>query len=175
MRLKESEGWIEIRWRRGRRRTQLSDFLKETRGWLKLREEALDHSLWRIRPSVRAYQRGFHWIDFLEIWYWGLLWKSLEKIHISLKLSKTIGHILLRATLDWRKNAIFEWNGILLLRQPRMYKGHANVPHCHVICRPLHLPVLFKTGSRNTHVSTICIQIATSVNTLRAGDADLRF
>jgi len=35
--------------RRGRRRTQLLDGLKETRRYRKLKEEALDHTLWRTR------------------------------------------------------------------------------------------------------------------------------
>ena len=25
----------------------------------------------QVRPSVRTYQPGSHWMDFLEIWYWG--------------------------------------------------------------------------------------------------------
>ena len=33
--------------RQGRRRKQLLDDLKETRGHRKLKEEALDHALWR--------------------------------------------------------------------------------------------------------------------------------
>jgi hypothetical protein len=35
--------------RRGRRRKQLLDYLNETRGYLKLKEEALDRALWRTR------------------------------------------------------------------------------------------------------------------------------
>jgi hypothetical protein len=35
--------------RRGRRRKQLLDILKETRGYWKLEEEALDRTLWRTR------------------------------------------------------------------------------------------------------------------------------
>ena len=34
--------------RRGRRRNQLLDDLNETRGYCKLKEEALDRTLWRI-------------------------------------------------------------------------------------------------------------------------------
>jgi hypothetical protein len=33
--------------RRGKTREQLLDNLKETRGYWKLREEALDHTIWR--------------------------------------------------------------------------------------------------------------------------------
>ena len=38
-----------MRGRRGRRRKQILNDLKETREYWKLKEEALDHSVWRIR------------------------------------------------------------------------------------------------------------------------------
>jgi hypothetical protein len=41
------EGKIETIGRRGRRRKQLLDDLKEKRSYWKLNEEALDRSLWR--------------------------------------------------------------------------------------------------------------------------------
>ena len=43
------QGEIEVTGRRGRRRKQLLDYLKETRGHWKLKEEALDRTLWKIR------------------------------------------------------------------------------------------------------------------------------
>jgi hypothetical protein len=43
------EGRIEMKWRRGRRRKQLLDDLKEKRRYWKLKEEALDRTLWRTR------------------------------------------------------------------------------------------------------------------------------
>jgi hypothetical protein len=43
------EGKIKGTRRRGRRRKQLLDGLKETRGYWKLKEEALDLTLWRTR------------------------------------------------------------------------------------------------------------------------------
>jgi hypothetical protein len=43
------KGRLEITVRRGRRRKQLLDELKEERRYLKLKEEALDRTLWRIR------------------------------------------------------------------------------------------------------------------------------
>jgi hypothetical protein len=43
------EGRIEMTGRRGRRRKQLLDDLKEKRRCWKLREEALDRTLWRTR------------------------------------------------------------------------------------------------------------------------------
>jgi hypothetical protein len=42
-------GRIEITGRRGRRRKQLLDDLKEKTGYCKLKEEALDRFLWRTR------------------------------------------------------------------------------------------------------------------------------
>jgi len=43
------EGRIEVMGRRGRRRKQLLDDLKERRGAWKLKEEALGCTLWRTR------------------------------------------------------------------------------------------------------------------------------
>jgi hypothetical protein len=43
------EGGIEKTGRRGRRRKQLLDDVKEKRRYWKLKDEALDRSLWRIR------------------------------------------------------------------------------------------------------------------------------
>jgi hypothetical protein len=43
------EGKIEVRGRRGRRRKRLLDELKEMRRYWKLKEEALDRTVWRTR------------------------------------------------------------------------------------------------------------------------------
>jgi hypothetical protein len=46
-----NEGRIELKGRRGRRHKQLLDYIKEikeTRGHSKLKDESLDHTLWRI-------------------------------------------------------------------------------------------------------------------------------
>jgi hypothetical protein len=43
------EGRIEMTGRRGRRRKQLLDDLKENRGYWKLKEKALDRTVWRTR------------------------------------------------------------------------------------------------------------------------------
>jgi hypothetical protein len=43
------EGSIEITGKRGRRRKQLLDVLKEKRIYWKLKEEVLDRTLWRTR------------------------------------------------------------------------------------------------------------------------------
>jgi hypothetical protein len=53
------EGRIEMTGRRGRRRKQLLDDLKEKRRYWKFKEEALDYTIWRThfgrghRPVVR--------------------------------------------------------------------------------------------------------------------------
>jgi hypothetical protein len=41
------KGGIEVKGRRGRRRRKILDDLKETRGYPHLKEEALDHTMWR--------------------------------------------------------------------------------------------------------------------------------
>jgi hypothetical protein len=48
------EGRIEMMGRRGRRRKQLLDDLKEKKRYWKLKEEALDRTLWRTR-----FRRGY--------------------------------------------------------------------------------------------------------------------
>jgi len=48
---------LEIVGRRGRRRKQLLDDIKEERGYWKLKEEALDHTLWRTYFG-RSYEYG---------------------------------------------------------------------------------------------------------------------
>ena len=45
----KTEGKIEGTGRRGRRRKQLLDDLNENRGYCKLKEEALDRTVWRTR------------------------------------------------------------------------------------------------------------------------------
>jgi hypothetical protein len=42
----KKNGGTEVTGRRGGRRKQLLDDLKQKRGYLKLKEEALDHTLW---------------------------------------------------------------------------------------------------------------------------------
>jgi hypothetical protein len=46
------EGRIEMTGRRGRRRKQLLDDLKEKRRYWKLKEEALDRIMWRRQDCV---------------------------------------------------------------------------------------------------------------------------
>jgi hypothetical protein len=48
------KGGIEVTGRQGRRYKKLLDDLKEWRGYTNLREEALDHTVWRARCG-----RGF--------------------------------------------------------------------------------------------------------------------
>ena len=52
---------MEVTGRRGRRRKQLLNGLKEKRGYCKLKDEALDRTLWRIRTG-RCYGHN-HGID----------------------------------------------------------------------------------------------------------------
>jgi hypothetical protein len=48
-------GRIEMTGRQRRRRKHLLDYVKETRGYWKLKEEALDRAVWRIR-FARGYE-----------------------------------------------------------------------------------------------------------------------
>jgi len=48
------KGQIEVTRRRGRRRKKLQDDLNDSRGYCELKEEALDHTVWRNR-----FGRGF--------------------------------------------------------------------------------------------------------------------
>jgi len=64
---------IEVMERRGRRHTQLVDDLKEKEGYWKLKEEELDHTLWRTRFSGRGYglviRRTTAWITQLIFFF----------------------------------------------------------------------------------------------------------
>jgi hypothetical protein len=62
------EGKIE-RQEDGRRRKQLLDDLKVRRGYWKLKEEALDRSLWRTR-----FGRGYGHIARQTTWWWWWWW-----------------------------------------------------------------------------------------------------
>jgi hypothetical protein len=87
-------------------------------------------------PFIRMYQSSSHCTDIREIWYWRLLWKTVEKIKIWLKSDKNIEqfalrykcNLLLPVTLNHHKSAVFEWNGIRLLQYPRRCKKHADTP-----------------------------------------------
>jgi len=48
------QGWIDITGRQGRRRRKLMDDLNERRGYSRLKEEALDRTMWRA-----CFGRGF--------------------------------------------------------------------------------------------------------------------
>ena len=48
------EGKIEVTGGRGRRRRKLLDDLKERRGYCNLKEEALDHTMWRASFGDRS-------------------------------------------------------------------------------------------------------------------------
>ena len=50
------EEGVEVTGRQGRRRKQLLDDLKETRGYCKLKEEALHRTVWRV-----GFARGLLW------------------------------------------------------------------------------------------------------------------
>lgn len=55
------------------------------------------------------FQRGPYWTDFGAIWYRGLFWKSVAKIHICLKSGKHIGKFIGRLSFI----AVGEINGMV--------------------------------------------------------------
>jgi hypothetical protein len=61
------EGRITVTVRRGIRRKQLLDDLKETRGYCKLKEEALDRTLWRTGFG-RSYEHFVRLQNFDSRW-----------------------------------------------------------------------------------------------------------
>ena len=90
--MQTSLGWLSI-----------STLWRIVRTSLRIREKRL--LLPSCRPSVYlavclsvcpSAQHGSHWTDGRKIWYWGLLWKSGQKIQISLKSDKYIGHFAWR-------------------------------------------------------------------------------
>ena len=76
---KRQEG-VEMTGRQGGRRKQLLDDLKKARGCCKLKEEALDHTVWRCRPG-RGYGpvvwQTMEWMR--QVWNlstkWNLPWR----------------------------------------------------------------------------------------------------
>ena len=69
------KGEMEVARRRGRRRKKLLDDLKDRRGYCHLKEEALDHSMWRHRfgggfgPVVRQKTEWIalcHWVFVVQ-------------------------------------------------------------------------------------------------------------
>ena len=44
-----------------------------------------------VRMSIRMYQRSSNWTDVHKVWYWGLLWKSVEKLQIKKNRTKISG------------------------------------------------------------------------------------
>ena len=52
------KGWIEVAGRRGRRRKKLLDDPQEKRGHWMLKEEALDHTLWKRQWACRKTLRS---------------------------------------------------------------------------------------------------------------------
>jgi hypothetical protein len=43
--------------------------------------------------SVRLHQRSSHWMDFREIWFWGLLWQSVEIFRVYIKWGRVSGNL----------------------------------------------------------------------------------
>jgi len=94
-----------------------------------------------VLPSVRKYRLGSHWTDFRGIWYWRILWNSVEKVQIWLITNQNIGRFtsVSKYFLRRSKIAIRELSsgkmGFTLLRYPMRYK-HART--CHSVTLYVH-------------------------------------
>ena len=53
--------------------------------------KAIISSVMSVRPFVRMEQLGSHWTDAHEIWWLGILRKSVQQIQVSLKSDKNSG------------------------------------------------------------------------------------
>ena len=109
------------------------------------------YCLSHVGPSVRMYHRGSYWTDFHEIWYCGLLWKSVRKIQICLQWDKHIGH----STFHCCQRHKFRHKSIVVVQHSVLYvvfrytylystwitlfffyicdSGYANAPLCYVL------------------------------------------
>ena len=75
------------------------------------------------------YQHGFHWTDFYDILYSKLLLKCVGKTKTSLQWGKDFGQftrtfnyfLLVPATLNRHKKALFKWNGARLSVRPSVF------------------------------------------------------
>jgi hypothetical protein len=121
--LEESlEGRIEITGRRGRRRKQLLDDLEEKRRYCKLKEEALDRTLWRTRfgrgygPVVR---QTAEWRGYGTVVRQTTEWRGYGPV--------------VRQTAEWRGygpvvRQTAEWRGYgPLVRQTAEWRGYGPV------------------------------------------------
>jgi len=65
--------------------------------------------------SVSMYQLGSRRKNFCgEIWYWGLVWKSVEKLHIWLKSDAASAHVLLLPAINILHKGIFVQHSVFL-------------------------------------------------------------
>jgi hypothetical protein len=49
-----------------------------------------------VHPSVLMEKLSSHWVDFQEIWYLSIFWKSVKKIQVLLESDKYNRHFTLR-------------------------------------------------------------------------------
>ena len=67
--------WIKVTGRRGIRRTELQDYLKETRRYWKLKEEAVDRTVWRTGFGKSCGLALGEAVD----WLWERLWTGFGR------------------------------------------------------------------------------------------------
>ena len=107
--------------------------------------------------SVRMEQLGFHWTDCHEIWYFSILWKSVEKFQVSLKSDTNNGYFA------WRPMHI---NDSILLNscnnenwcRQRLYRKSEHAPimrRCAKCCTAIQ--AIHDSKATNTHSEYVII------------------
>lgn len=103
-----------------------------------------------------------HWTVFSEIRYWEPMsrkskfgWNRTKLGLFTLRLKYAV---FSSATLNPHTSALFQWNGIKLLRWPRRYKHHANVPQRNVI----RTTSILLTYNFFEHIQTFLYAVAVS-------------
>jgi hypothetical protein len=72
--------------------------------------------------SVCMDQIMSHWTDFCEIWYWGLLWKSVKKILIWLKIEQKYWALCVKTYIlccQWQSHHKHCWQWHLVQQDKR--------------------------------------------------------
>jgi hypothetical protein len=125
--------------RRGRRRKQLLDYLKETKRWLKLKEEALDRTLWQT-----LFGRGYGPVvrqttEWMNEWINQSINQSINQIHGYPKPSQTtsplnaINNFQQRRQNHRRRKAFGIYASTGIGRIPSSMKPHSRTQHL-LIC-----------------------------------------
>jgi hypothetical protein len=117
------EGGVEVAGRQRKRRKQLLDDRKETRGYWKFKEEALDHTQWRTR-----FGRGL-WACRKTEYRINEQYFSFDVLVTTLVVHIYVGYVLRCDSVQFRNNMLPPFSG---------EKIETLVPHCQTtnFCSP---------------------------------------